>query len=276
VEPHEQSLFLPAGRRGTLFTPLWGDIPAKAVAFCCRGKGWLNGEFADPIFHFSKIPLFRGLLDMSSLRQIYYDLFSKIYDFIIRLHSRDREGSLRGFITEKANLSKGDKALDLCTGTGSVAVELTKDVGGEGLVVGLDFSRGMLEKAKEKTKKVQIDRLQLVQANANHLPFKKSSFHGVTCSHAFYELKGNERKMAIDEVARVLIDGGRFCLMEHAKPKKRVPRFLFYIRIFFLGARDARKFLTEEGSIFGERFKNITKVVSPTGKSKLIYGEKGG
>jgi demethylmenaquinone methyltransferase/2-methoxy-6-polyprenyl-1,4-benzoquinol methylase len=82
-------------------------------------------------------------------RQIYYDLFSLVYDFIIRLHSRDREGSLRGFITEKANLLQGDRALDLCTGTGSVAIELAKQAGGKGLVVGLDFSRGMLEKAKD-------------------------------------------------------------------------------------------------------------------------------
>ena len=213
---------------------------------------------------------------MRSPRQTYYDLFSLIYDFIIRLHSRDTEGSLRKFITHKANLSNGDKALDLCTGTGSVAIELAKQVGEKGLVVGLDFSRGMLEKAGKKAKNSKIDQLHLVQANASQLPFKKSSFHAVTCSHAFYELKGYERAEAVNEVARVLIDGGRFCLMEHAKPEKAFVRLLFYIRIFFLGSKDARKFLAEEGSIFGERFKNITKEMSPTGQSKLIYGEKEG
>jgi ubiquinone/menaquinone biosynthesis C-methylase UbiE len=213
---------------------------------------------------------------MSSLRRIYYDLFSKIYDFIIRLHSRDRAGSLRRFIVEKANISEGDKALDLCTGTGSVAAELAKRVGGKGLAVGLDFSRGMLEKAKNKALRLHLNQLHLVQANASQLPFKKSSFHGVTCSHAFYELKGEERKRAIDEVARILVDGARFCLMEHAKPKRLFPRLLFYVRIFFLGARDARKFLREEDSIFGGEFKNITNELSPTGQSKLIYGEKGG
>jgi demethylmenaquinone methyltransferase/2-methoxy-6-polyprenyl-1,4-benzoquinol methylase len=213
---------------------------------------------------------------MSSLRQIYYDLFSKVYDLVIRLHSRDIEGSLRRFIVEKANLSEARRALDLCTGTGSVAIELARQVGEDGVVVGLDFSRGMLEKAKEKVKKLKLDQLYIVQANASQLPFKKSSFHGVTCSHAFYELQGDERTRAIDEVARVLIDSGRFCLMEHAKPKKVFTRLLFYVRIFFLGAKDARKFLREEDSIFGGRFKNITKVVSPTGQSKLIYGEKGG
>src|SRR4030042_3612229 len=100
-------------------------------------------------------------------RQIYYDLFSLVYDLLIRLHSRDQEGSLRGFITEKTNLLKGDRALDLSTGTGSVAVELAKRVGEDGLIIGLDFSRGMVEKAKEKAKRAKIGRLYLVQANAS-------------------------------------------------------------------------------------------------------------
>jgi demethylmenaquinone methyltransferase/2-methoxy-6-polyprenyl-1,4-benzoquinol methylase len=213
---------------------------------------------------------------MKSLRRIYYDLFSKIYDFIIRLHSRDIAGSLRRFIVENANILEGHRALDLCTGTGSVAAELAKRVGENGLAVGLDFSRGMLEKAKKKALIFHLNQLHLVQANASYLPFKQSSFHGVTCSHAFYELKGDERAKAINEVARILIKGGRFCLMEHAKPKRLLPKLFFYVRLFFLGAKDARKFLAEEGSIFGQRFKNITRVMSPTGQSKLIYGEKGG
>jgi len=213
---------------------------------------------------------------MRNLRRIYYDLFSEIYDFIIRLHSQDVEGSLRRFITEKTNLYEGDRALDLCTGTGSVAAELAKRVGKNGLAVGLDFSWGMLEKAKEKAFRLNLNQLVMVQANANQLPFKQSSFDGVTCSHAFYELKGEERNKAINEVARVLRSGARFCLMEHARPEKKLVRLLFYIRIFFLGARDARKFLTEEDSIFGESFKNITKMMSWTGQSKLICGEKGG
>lgn len=213
---------------------------------------------------------------MGSMRQVYYDLFSKVYDFVIRLHSSDREGSLRRFITEKTHLSEGGRASDLCTGTGSVAVELAKQVGEYGLVVGLYFSWGMIEKAKEKSKRLNLKQLYLIQANASQLPLQKASFRGVTCSHAFYELKGVERIKAIEEVSRVLKEDGRFCLMEHAKPGKLFPRLLFYIRILFLGFKDARKFLNKEGFIFGEGFKNITKMMSPTGRSKLIYGEKGG
>ena len=151
---------------------------------------------------------------------------------------------------------------------------MAKKVGEKGLVVGLDFSQGMLKKAGKKAKNSKIDQLHLVRANASQLPFKKSSLHAATCSHAFYELKGYERAEAVNEVARVLMDGGRFCLMEHAKPQRRIPRLFFYVRILFLGARDVREFLEQEESIFGDRFKSITKEMSPTGQSKLIYGEK--
>jgi demethylmenaquinone methyltransferase/2-methoxy-6-polyprenyl-1,4-benzoquinol methylase len=87
---------------------------------------------------------------MSSLRRLYYDLFSKVYDFIIRVHSRDKEGALRKFISEKATLFEGARALDLCTGTGSVAVELARQVGETGFVAGLDFSHGMLERQRKR------------------------------------------------------------------------------------------------------------------------------
>jgi len=212
---------------------------------------------------------------MGAMRQAYYNLFSRIYDPIIRLHSRDREGSLREFITARTRVSEGEKVLDICTGTGAVAVELARSVGKSGLAVGLDFSSGMLEKAKQKSVKLNLAQVCFVRANAGQLPFRDCSFRGVTCSHAFYELKGFEREMAVDEVARVLEKGGRFCLMEHALPEKLFSRVLFYIRLFFLGSKDVKQFLRNEESIFGKRFKNIAKEMSPTGQSKLIYGEKG-
>jgi len=62
--------------------------------------------------------------------------------------------------------------------------------------------------------------------------------------------------------------------MEHAKPRKRIPRLLFYVRLYFLGSKDAKKFLGEEESILGKRFINIAGQMSPTGQSKLIYAEK--
>lgn len=212
---------------------------------------------------------------MGAIRQAYYNLFSRFYDPIIRLHSRDREGSLREFITARTRVSEGDRVLDLCTGTGAVTVELAKSVGKGGLVVGLDFSSGMLEKAKQKSVKLNLAQVCFVLGDAGRLPFKDSSFRGVTCSHAFYELRGSEREMAVEEVARVLEKEGRFCLMEHVMSEKLFLRMLFSIRLFFLGSKDVKQFLRNEESIFGKRYKNIARELSPSGQSKLICAEKG-
>jgi ubiquinone/menaquinone biosynthesis C-methylase UbiE len=212
----------------------------------------------------------------SCLRRMYYDLFSKFYDPVIRLHSKDREGNIRRFLVEETNLAKGDRALDLCTGTGSVAAALAGKVGETGVVVGLDFSAGMLRKAKEKAEKLNLGRMFLVESLAHQLPFKDECCNSVTCSHALYELKGRERPMAIDEVARVLKKGGRFCLMEHARPEKPFLRMLFFLRMSLCGGKGAKKFLAGEESFLGKRFSNLRKEMSQTGQSKLLCAEKKG
>lgn len=212
---------------------------------------------------------------MRGLRRSYYNLFSRVYDSFISLHSGDVEGLTRRFIVEKARLCRGDRTLDLCTGTGSVALELSRAVGGGGVAVGLDFSRGMLKKAREKSIMLNLNNLHFVEADAIMLPFKDSCFNAVTCSHAFYELKGSDRKMTVDEVGRVTKQGGRFCLMEHAKPEGRLARLLFSLRIRFLGSSDAKGFLEKEMDVLGDRFGPVRMEMAPRGKSKLIWGERG-
>jgi hypothetical protein len=53
-------------------------------------------------------------------------------------------------------------------------------------------------------------------------------------------------------------------------------RILLFVRIFALGAGDARRFLAEEDSISRDNFVNIGKRMGPTGQSKLIYRQRAG
>ena len=77
-----------------------------------------------------------------------------------------------------------------------------------------------------------------------------------------------------DEAARILKKGGRFCLMEHARPRKPFLRILFHLRMFLCGGKGAKKFLAAQESFFGKNFTDIRKEMSPTGQSKLLYAEK--
>ena len=209
---------------------------------------------------------------MGSFRRSYYNLFSKVYDRIIELHSHDPQGRLRRALADRTGLKPGDKSLDICTGTGAVPPVLAKKVGNKGLVVGLDFSKGMLQKASKKISTNSLENIVLVQGEAQHLPFKAGIFSAVTCSHAFYELKGEIREEALMEIRRVCQSKGRFCMMEHEVPKKRVIRFLFYIRMLVAGGLRSRTFLRQEIDLFRRHFSEVKKDILPGGNTKVICG----
>ncbi|MBW1678752.1 MAG: class I SAM-dependent methyltransferase [Deltaproteobacteria bacterium] len=210
----------------------------------------------------------------SRIRRQYYNLFSLIYDHIIRLHSRDNEGYLRKYLAEKAEIKQGENVLDICTGTGSVAIEFSRTVCKRGKIVGVDFSGGMLRKAKDKVRRLGLNNFYLIEANARELPFKDGLFGAITISHAFYELKGEEQGKAISEMARVAMGGGKFFIMEHEVPKNFFLKLLFYLRIYVMGSKDAKVFLKDDLSLFEENFKKVTSEITPTGRSKIIWGER--
>ncbi len=207
-----------------------------------------------------------------AIRRGYYNIFSKFYDKIIAMHSKDARGRLRMALAKKSGVSTGDIALDICTGTGAVLPSLSKCVGDTGLVIGLDFSSGMLSKARERINKAGLNNVSLVLAEADHLPFNKATFKAVTCSHAFYELKGDVRQRSLEEIKRVLLPGGRFCMMEHELPKSGFIRFLFYIRMLVAGGFGFKKALAEEPVLFSRHFSQVNKEILPGGNTKVICG----
>ncbi len=208
----------------------------------------------------------------SKIRVRYYNLFSHFYDAFVALHSGDPGGKLRDHLVEKAELERGDTALDICTGTGAMLPNLRKRVEEEGMVIGLDFSRGMLNAARSKL--AVGTGVFLVEADVTNLPFKSDAFSGVTCSHAFYELKGDASDECLKEINRVLKKGKCFLMMEHDIPKKRFVRMLFYARIFLMGRKKALEILKDEERLFRKSFSRVEKWNTEDGKSKIVACEK--
>ncbi len=97
-------------------------------------------------------------------RQKYYDIFSHFYDKFIKLHSRDKQENLRKYLFDLISLKDNDRVLDLCCGTGANLAFIKKYIPNE-IYCGIDFSLGMLKKAKEKVPDVEM-------LNFSHLSLK--------------------------------------------------------------------------------------------------------
>jgi ubiquinone/menaquinone biosynthesis C-methylase UbiE len=209
---------------------------------------------------------------MRHTRRAYYDKFSKFYDRFVALHSRDAQGLARKFLADQLPVPKGASVLDLCTGTASLLSHFAAKVGCDGQVVGVDFSYGMLRVAHEKIR--NLPNVHLVEADAGYLPFAAGTFDAVTCSHAFYELKGETQDWALREIVRVLRPQGAFLMMEHDVPSNAIVRALFYLRLTFIGAGRAITFLRHEQEVLKKHFGSVEKVMPPGGRSKVMVCRK--
>jgi ubiquinone/menaquinone biosynthesis C-methylase UbiE len=206
-------------------------------------------------------------------RRAYYDAFSKFYDRFVALHSGDKQGLARQFLADQIPFGGAPASvLDLCTGTGSTLPHIQSKVGTTGATVGVDFSHGMLKAAMGKIP--ASENIYLVEGNAGALPFPSHTFDAVTCSHAFYELKGETQREALEEIVRVLKPEGVFLMMEHDVPYNRFIRALFYTRLTLIGSGRAITFLQQEQKVLEQHFRTVEKLVAPAGRSKIMRCRK--
>lgn len=136
------------------------------------------------------------------------------------LHHRWRERA-----AERAELSVGDAALDVCCGTGDLALELSTRVSPGGSVVGCDFSEPMLDLAREKAAQRGGEGVRFEWADALALPYDAERFDAVTVGFGVRNLADLDR--GLSEMGRVLKPGGRAVILEITQPT-RPPLSLFY------------------------------------------------
>jgi demethylmenaquinone methyltransferase / 2-methoxy-6-polyprenyl-1,4-benzoquinol methylase len=136
------------------------------------------------------------------------------------LHHRWRERA-----AQQTELGPGDSALDVCCGTGDMALELARLVTPGGHVVGCDFSEPMLDLAREKAAERGAGGVRFEWADALQLTYDGERFDAVTVGFGVRNLADLDR--GLREMARVLKPGGRAVILEITQPT-RPPLSLFY------------------------------------------------
>ena len=169
------------------------------------------------------------------------DLFDAIaprYDLINDLQSLGLHRWWKQKLVKLARTQPGDRALDLCCGTGDVSFALAR-AGAE--VTGLDFSGPMLAVAEGRKLKIKNEKIKnsdplaaprFLQGDAQHAPFPDAHFEVVTISYGLRNLASFDA--ALLEMWRLTKPGGRLLVLDFGKPDNATWRSLYfaYLRWF--------------------------------------------
>jgi demethylmenaquinone methyltransferase/2-methoxy-6-polyprenyl-1,4-benzoquinol methylase len=168
------------------------------------------------------------------------DLFARIarrYDFLNDLQSFGLHRVWKRRVADLAQIKSGDRALDLCCGTGDITFALARR-GAD--ATGLDFSAQMLEVAQNRSQKSAarsqnknpqsaIRNPQFLQGDAQQLPFPENSFDVVTVGYGLRNLTSWER--GVEEMVRVAKPGARLIVLDFGKPPNALWRAVYFTHL---------------------------------------------
>jgi demethylmenaquinone methyltransferase/2-methoxy-6-polyprenyl-1,4-benzoquinol methylase len=150
-----------------------------------------------------------------------FDRIAPVYDAMNRVMTAGLDQRWRR-LTAGAVVQGGDRVLDGCCGTGDLAVACARR-GGQ--VTGIDFSEGMLERARRKAPAIEWVRGDLLA-----LPFPAGTFDAATVGFGVRNVKDLGAGLA--ELRRVLRSGGRIGILEITRPRGLLAPFY---RLWFDG-----------------------------------------
>ncbi len=170
-----------------------------------------------------------------------FDKGARYYDGVVDWGFLRSGAFYRRWVQERHGLKPGMRVLDVACGTGLVAVEAARILGGAEAITCLDPSEGMLEVARSKLPAT------FVLGRAEAMPLPDGTFDFLTMGYALRHVTSLEETFR--EYHRVLKPGGRVLILEVTKPSGAIGNFFFRLyfgRIYpaltqlFTRSRDAR------------------------------------
>jgi len=149
-------------------------------------------------------------------RQELFNEIAPVYDQLNDLLSLGLHRVWKRAAVQWTGVTAGGRAIDVCCGSGDIALRLADAVGPSGQVVGLDFAAAQLRVAAEKESKhpsgYALSPISWVQGDALDLPYPDASFDGATIGYGLRNVA--DIPLALSELARVLKPGGKAAVVD--------------------------------------------------------------
>jgi demethylmenaquinone methyltransferase / 2-methoxy-6-polyprenyl-1,4-benzoquinol methylase len=172
------------------------------------------------------------LIDKSGERvQRMFGQIAPSYDRMNHLLSLNVDRYWRWWTVRKLAPVAGEPILDVCTGTGDLALAFQRATAGKSEIVAADFTREMLEIGRRKAERARIGpELTFVEADTQNLPFEDNRFAIVSVAFGLRNVADTDRGLA--EMARVCRPGGQVAVLEFSSPRWQPLRgmYLFYFK----------------------------------------------
>tara|TARA_B100000315_G_scaffold259149_1_gene313884 strand:- start:688 stop:1383 length:696 start_codon:yes stop_codon:yes gene_type:complete len=203
---------------------------------------------------------------------------SKTYECVNHVLTLGLDIIWRRRAAKQAACAGGKCWLDLCSGTGDMAVSLQRLAKEGTKVVAVDFCLAML---KEATSKPEAKEISFCLSNANSLPFLDNSFDLLTISFATRNINagGDALLRYFQEFRRVIKPGGRFIILETTQPRSKLFKWLFHLYINLVvfpigslisGSKEAYKYLAYTIPRFFTA-EELSEILSKTGFAKVSF-----
>jgi demethylmenaquinone methyltransferase/2-methoxy-6-polyprenyl-1,4-benzoquinol methylase len=203
------------------------------------------------------------------------------YDMLNRVLTWRLDESWRKAAVLKCLEGEPSRVMDLCTGTGDLAIRMAQQVNGQTKIQALDYSQPMLSVARGKAEKAKLNNIEFIHGDAASLPLENEELDVIGIAFAFRNLtyKNPDREKFLQEVYRVLKPEGKFVIVESSQPENRLMRSLFriYLKVFVAGIggwlsghRGAYRYLAASARNFYKPAE-IKQFLSDTGFNKVEY-----
>ncbi|MGR7813275.1 bifunctional demethylmenaquinone methyltransferase/2-methoxy-6-polyprenyl-1,4-benzoquinol methylase UbiE [Lacinutrix undariae] len=196
-----------------------------------------------------------------------FDNISKEYDGLNRVISFGIDIKWRKKVVEIVAKTLPENVLDIATGTGDLAINLTQTNAKK--IIGLDISDGMLEVGRQKIAAKKLDNIiSMVIGDSENLPFEDNSFDAITVAFGVRNFENLEK--GLSEILRVLKPDGVFVILETSVPTKTpfkqgynvyTKYIMPTIGRLFSKDQSAYSYLSKSASLFphGEALNNILR-----------------